>query len=80
MLKPFGLLVVVSDAAISRVTIVKSPTHMVTLSTLIEQISVCQLPFQEINGKATALSGPSERSRYATKVSRSQVLFKNGTA
>ena len=34
MLKPFGLFVVVSDSIFARVTIVESPIHMVTLSTL----------------------------------------------
>ena len=40
MLKSFGLSVVVSDAALARVTIVESPIHMVTLSTLAVQISI----------------------------------------
>ena len=40
MLKPFGLSVVVSDAALARVTIFQSPIHMVTLSTLAVQISI----------------------------------------
>ena len=40
MLKPFGFPVVVSDATLARVTIVESPIHMVTLSTLAVQISI----------------------------------------
>ena len=40
MLKPVGLFVVVSDATLARVTIVESPIHMVTLSTLAMHISI----------------------------------------
>ena len=40
MLKPFDLSVVVSDAALARVTIVESPIHMESLSTLAVQISI----------------------------------------
>ena len=40
MLKPFGFSVVVSDATLVRVTIVESPIHMVTLTTLAVQIPI----------------------------------------
>ena len=39
-MKPFGLSVVVSGAALARVRIVESPIHMVTLSMLAVQISI----------------------------------------
>ena len=43
MLKPFGLSVVVPDAAFARVMIVESPIHMVTPSTLAMQIPISAL-------------------------------------
>ena len=40
MLKPFGLSIVVSDATLTRFTIVESAIHMVTLSTLTVQMTI----------------------------------------
>ena len=37
---PFGFSVVVSDATLARVTIVESPIHIATLSTLAVRISI----------------------------------------
>ena len=61
MLKPLGLSVVVSDSALARATIVESPIHMVTLSTLAVQISISAHYHQgnQRKGNCSALSGHS---------------------
>ena len=65
MPKPFGLFVVVSDATLTRVTIVESPIP----STPAVQTSLA-LSIQEMNGKATALSGHTEGGRNAVNLQK----------